>query len=125
MASKWPRTRHAEMINRMRDKVDATPPRADGIPFRPIDHTLETIPNFECSVPSWTEDHLVHLRVVVLDAREDIQLFLEDWAVRLSKCVKRQPTGQPRLQCKGWWLWAQSGGCQPRPLHGVYVFTKL
>lgn len=66
----------------MRDRLDATPPRADGVPFGPIDHALETIPNFQCSASSWTQDHLTRLQVVVLEGREDKHLFPRDWAVR-------------------------------------------
>lgn len=66
----------------MRDEVDATPPRADGLPYLPIDHALETIPNFECSASSWTQEHLTRLQVVVLEEQPDQQLFPAEWVVR-------------------------------------------
>src|SRR5438552_7655176 len=69
-------------IKLMRDEVDATPPRADGMPYLPIDHALETIPNFDCSASCWTEEHLTRLQVVVLEGQKDQQLFPADWAVR-------------------------------------------
>jgi hypothetical protein len=62
----------------MRDEVDATP-RADGLPYRPIDHALHTIPNF---ASSWTRDHLARLQVVVLEGQRGRQLFPDDWALR-------------------------------------------
>jgi hypothetical protein len=62
----------------MRDEVDATP-RADGLPYLPIDHALQTIPNF---ASSWTRDHLVRLQVVVLEGQRGQQRFPVDWAVR-------------------------------------------
>lgn len=69
-------------IKSMRDQVDATPPRADGWPYLPIDHALETIPNFDCSASSWTQEHLIRFQVVVLEGQKDQQLFPADWAVR-------------------------------------------
>jgi hypothetical protein len=69
-------------IKTMRDEVDATAPRADDIPYLPIDHALETIPNFECSASNWTQDHLNRLQVVILEGQKDQQLFPADWAVR-------------------------------------------
>ena len=69
-------------IKSMRDQVDAAPIRADGIPFLPIDHALEIIPNFHCSASSWTQEHLTRFQVVVFEGQEDPQLFPEEWAVR-------------------------------------------
>src|SRR5579859_1516059 len=69
-------------IKSMRDEVDATPPRADGLPYLPIDHAVETIPNFACPASSWTQEHLTRLQVVVLENQGDHQLFPEEWAVR-------------------------------------------
>jgi hypothetical protein len=66
----------------MRDEVDAAPPRADGRPYLPIDHALETVPNFECSASSWTQEHLIRLQVVVLEGQKDQLLFPAEWAVR-------------------------------------------
>jgi hypothetical protein len=66
----------------MRDEVDTTPPRANGRPYLPIDHALETIVGFECSASSWTQEHLIRLQVVVLEGQEDQQLFPAEWAIR-------------------------------------------
>jgi len=69
-------------INAMRDQVDAAASRADGAPSLPIDHALETIPNFHCPASSWTQDHLTRFQVVVFEAQEGRQLFPKEWAVR-------------------------------------------
>jgi hypothetical protein len=73
---------YAQRIKFMRDEVDAAPPRADGPPYLPIDHALETIRNFESSASSWTRDHLTRLQVVVLENQRGQQLFPADWVVR-------------------------------------------
>jgi hypothetical protein len=63
----------------MRDEVDATAPRADGLKYLPIEHALA---NFDCSASSWTPEHLTRFQVVVLEGQNDQQLFPADWAVR-------------------------------------------
>jgi hypothetical protein len=68
-------------IKSMRDEVDATPRRAEGMPFLPVDHAPETILNFDCSTSSWTQEHLIRLQVVVLEGQKDQQLFPANWAV--------------------------------------------
>jgi len=65
-------------IKWMRDQVDAAAIRADPIPFLPIDHALETIPNFHCSKSSWTQERLTRFQVVVFEGQEDPQLFPEE-----------------------------------------------
>jgi hypothetical protein len=47
------------------------------LPYLPVDHALQTIPNF---ASSWTRDHLVRLQV--LEGQRGQQLFPVDWAVR-------------------------------------------
>jgi hypothetical protein len=69
-------------IRSMRDEVDAAPPRSDGRPYFPIDHALETVPDFECSASSWTREHLIRLQVVVFKDQADELLFPAEWAVR-------------------------------------------
>ena len=72
---------YAMSIKSMRDEVDATP-RADGMPYLPIDHALETIANFNCSALSWTQERLTRFQVVGLEGQNDQQLFPAEWAVR-------------------------------------------
>jgi hypothetical protein len=69
-------------IRSMRDEVDAAPPRSDGRLYFPIDHALETVPDFECSASSWTREHLIRLQVVVFKDQADELLFPAEWAVR-------------------------------------------
>jgi hypothetical protein len=73
---------YVQLINSMRDEVDATPARADGRPYDPIGHALETVSEFECSASSWTQEHLIRLQVVVVDSRQNKQLFPAEWEVR-------------------------------------------
>jgi hypothetical protein len=73
---------YVQLINSMRDEVDATPARADSRPYDPIGHALETVSELECSGSSWTQEHLIRLQVVVFDSRQNKQLFPAEWEVR-------------------------------------------